>query len=375
MPAFLEKLFDTSDFPARWHCGHWTSAHGWTHIISDVSIMAAYSAIPIALAAFWWVKRSELAFPRLFWLFAAFIFSCGTTHLVEAIIFYHPIYRFSALMKVVTAVVSWATVIALVRAAPKAFELPGLRRVNERLERQLARNREVEEALRRSNRNLEAFSGVVTHDLKNPMSGSLFAAELLRETLDRGDLDQARTQVGPLLDSLGPMSRLIRDLHAEALSQQENPALEPLDLEAVLEETLAGLASRLRQAGAKVDVERPLPLVLGRKVLLVQLFGNLIENSVKYAGDEPPEITVVSTSGNGPTILVRDNGRGIAEGELERIFRHGERGANTGDTEGSGMGLSICRRIMENHGGSIAGRLHAGGGTEIELRFQGPAAD
>ena len=120
--ADLGILFDTSDCPARWRCGHWTSVHGWFHILSDIAIAGAYSMIPLALATYWWFKRAELAFPRLFWLFAAFIFSCGATHLVDAIIFYAPVYRFSALMKVITAVVSWGAVVALFRVAPKAFE-------------------------------------------------------------------------------------------------------------------------------------------------------------------------------------------------------------------------------------------------------------
>ncbi len=373
MPEFLKLLFDTSDFPARWNCGDWSPAHGWTHIISDIAIAAAYSVIPFALAAFWWVKRSELAFPRLFWLFAAFIFSCGTTHLVEAIIFYHPIYRFSGLMKAVTATVSWITVIAIIRAAPKALELPGLRRVNERLEVQLAKTREMEEMLRRTNHDLEAFSSVLTHDLKNPMSGSLFAAEMLRESVDKGDLGHAKEQVGFLLDSLGHMDRMIRELHAEALTQNHLDRLEPVDLEAVLETTLAGLQSRLRQAGAQVEIERPLPVVNGRHIQLVQLFGNIIENAVKYAADSPPRIRIHSSRDSG-SVLVRisDNGRGIPAADIDRLFEPRQRGDNATDADGSGLGLSICRQIMDRHGGSITATSPATGGTEIELRF--PAA-
>ena len=89
---FFSKLFDTSDFPARWRCGHWTPAHGWLHILSDVGVWAAYFAIPLVLGSFA-ARRRDLPFRRVFILFVAFILLCGTTHLMEAIIFWWPAYR------------------------------------------------------------------------------------------------------------------------------------------------------------------------------------------------------------------------------------------------------------------------------------------
>lgn len=150
----LRLLFDTSDFPARWNCGNWSPGHGWVHILADLGIATAYAMIPLAIARYCWVKRYELAFPKILWLFSAFIFSCGSAHLVEAILFWFPMYRFAALLKVVTAIMSWATVIAVIRIAPKALELPGLRRVNDELQQQLVVSREALEALERSNRDL-----------------------------------------------------------------------------------------------------------------------------------------------------------------------------------------------------------------------------
>src|SRR5262245_43914012 len=95
---FVRKLFDGSDFPARWTCGLWTPAHGWLHIVSDVAIWGAYMAIPVVLA-FFVRHRRDLPFPRIFWLFGAFIFACGTGHLIEATLFWHPAYRLSGLVK------------------------------------------------------------------------------------------------------------------------------------------------------------------------------------------------------------------------------------------------------------------------------------
>lgn len=149
MPAFLQKLFDTSDFPPRWRCGTWTEAHGWTHIVADVAIWAAYTTIPIALLVLARRHRGLLR-SRLFLLFALFILSCGATHLLEAVIFWHPVYRLAASMKVATAVLSWACAVALIRHAPQALSITRLGQLNADLRTEMARRAVVEEQLARS---------------------------------------------------------------------------------------------------------------------------------------------------------------------------------------------------------------------------------
>ena len=122
---FLSKLLDTSDFPARWSCGRWTAAHGWLHILSDLGVWSAYVAIPCVLG-FFLLRRKDIPFRTIFVLFGLFILACGTTHLMEVIIFWWPVYRLAGLIKLFTALVSWGTVLALVRVAPKvlAMRLP-----------------------------------------------------------------------------------------------------------------------------------------------------------------------------------------------------------------------------------------------------------
>lgn len=122
MLEFLAKLFDTSDFPARWHCGTWSEFHGWLHIVSDLAVFAAYITIPLVLLYFQ-RKRRDIPVPKVFFLFAAFVFSCGAVHFVEATIFWWPVYRVSGIVKLVTAIVSWATVIGLIRIVPLAIAM------------------------------------------------------------------------------------------------------------------------------------------------------------------------------------------------------------------------------------------------------------
>ena len=119
---FFQELFDTGRWPPRWHCGKWSEFHGWLYILSDVAIWAAYFTIPFLLIHFI-IRKKDIPFPKVFWLFGAFILACGLTHLVDALIFWVPIYNFSALLRFVTAIVSWATIFLLYRVLPDAFSL------------------------------------------------------------------------------------------------------------------------------------------------------------------------------------------------------------------------------------------------------------
>ena len=119
----LRGIFDSSGFTPRWSCGLWSPLLGWTHIVADLLIFAAYFAIPLSLVLIV-RKRRDAPYPGLLALFATFILCCGTTHLIEAIIFYEPVYRLSAIVKVATAIVSLLTAFVLIRALPAMLSAP-----------------------------------------------------------------------------------------------------------------------------------------------------------------------------------------------------------------------------------------------------------
>ncbi|MBI2826310.1 MAG: PAS domain S-box protein [Planctomycetia bacterium] len=143
----LTQLLDTDGFMPRWYCGDWSSALGWLHITSDVAIWGAYTAIPMVLIYFV-LNRRDVPFYRIFWLFGAFILACGTGHLIEAVIFWHPVYRLSGAVKLITAVVSWGTVVALIPVIPKALGLPGIARLNDALRKEVEDRKRTEQTLR-----------------------------------------------------------------------------------------------------------------------------------------------------------------------------------------------------------------------------------
>lgn len=146
---FFQKLLDTSDWPPRWHCGKWTEFHGWFYIISDLLIWSAYFAIPLIILKFI-SRRSKARFVRAYFLFAAFILACGSTHLLDAITFWFPAYRLNALVRFITGVVSWATVFYMIRIMPEAMTL----KTTEELEKEVQERRKVEEELRFTNQQL-----------------------------------------------------------------------------------------------------------------------------------------------------------------------------------------------------------------------------
>ncbi|MFH5802868.1 PAS domain-containing protein, partial [Alienimonas sp. DA493] len=156
--AFFANLFDTSDFPARWYCGSWTEPLGWLHVVSDLGIWFAYMTIPLGLLALMWQRsrqvpgtlkqrwRHAIPFPGLMVAFATFVLLCGLGHLVEAIIFWHPVYRFAGVLKAVTAIVSLGTAVGVLRAAPRLLALPHLEELSDELRRDRALMRAVIDA-------------------------------------------------------------------------------------------------------------------------------------------------------------------------------------------------------------------------------------
>jgi PAS domain S-box-containing protein len=150
MLSFLAQLLDTSDFPARWYCGNWSQAHGWLHILSDLGVWLAYVAIPCVLG-FFVLRRQHTPFRAIFLLFGAFILACGTTHLMEAMIFWWPAYRLAGLVKLSTAVVSWGTVAALITVTPRALAM----RSPDELQHEIDARKAAEDALQRANEQLD----------------------------------------------------------------------------------------------------------------------------------------------------------------------------------------------------------------------------
>lgn len=120
---FFTNLFEHSDFRSLWQSGSWTKFHGWLYIISDLLVWSAYFVIPILIMIFWARKYKRINFRALYFMFAGFILVSGATYFIDAMMFWVPVYRVSALMRLITGIISWITVFYVVKMLPVAFSL------------------------------------------------------------------------------------------------------------------------------------------------------------------------------------------------------------------------------------------------------------
>lgn len=140
---FFTRLFDDSDWPPRWHCGRWTEFHGWLYIVSDLLIWTAYFSIPLVILRYI-SKKQGLRFVRLYFLFAAFILACGSTHFLDAVAFWVPMYRLNALVRLITGILSWITVFSLVKLLPQAFSLKSQKELETEIEQRKAAEEQIQ---------------------------------------------------------------------------------------------------------------------------------------------------------------------------------------------------------------------------------------
>lgn len=222
------SIFDTSGFVARWDCGDWTALHGWTHIVSDTLIFLAYAAIPISLAIVAWRAGKRLPFGGVIWLFVAFIASCGLTHLIEAVIFFEPIYRVSAAMKVVTAVVSWATVFALMRVVPGVLALPELKLENDELRRWRQTSLTTSKTLARSHEELKRRNMTLSQS-RRATEQALRSAGAGAWRVDPGR-DLLEVDLSAVLEQLRAGAHLNGELSAEQVEEQVRSAISAMVL-------------------------------------------------------------------------------------------------------------------------------------------------
>ena len=235
------------------------------------------------------------------------------------------------------------------------------------LKRQQEDLRDKSRRLEESNRDLEQFAYVASHDLQEPLRMVAGYLSLVRRRYaDRLD-DNGREFISLAVDGAARMSRLISDLLEYSRVSTRAQDMQAVPAAAAVTRALSNLGAAIAEAGAEVAVADLLPVVRGDPAQVERLFQNLIGNAVKYrAPDHAPVITVGVEPG-GPSgfasFVVADNGIGIAPEDQERIFQIFTRLHGRTDYEGTGIGLAVCKRIIDRHGGSIAVRSALGAGA------------
>jgi len=203
------------------------------------------------------------------------------------------------------------------------------------------------------NAELEDFTHVASHDLQEPLRTLTAFSDLLHKDLDRSLPEKAAQDLGFITDAAKRMQTLIQDLLALSRAGRVTKKREKVSLGECVDRALEALAMRMKETGAQVTRDE-LPEVWGDLTLLTQLYQNLIGNALKFCGDQPPVIRLTAEERDGtPVFGVKDNGIGIESKYIEQIFQPFRRLHSRAQYEGSGIGLAICRKIVERHGGKI----------------------
>jgi PAS domain S-box-containing protein len=227
-----------------------------------------------------------------------------------------------------------------------------LRDVTERVRAEDALARQAQE-LARSNADLEQFAYVASHDLQEPLRMVASYTQLLARRY-RGKLDDdAHEFIGYAVDGVTRMQALIGDLLAYSRVGKGGGAVERADLEAVFQRTLDVLRTAIDESGAQVTAG-PLPTVEADPVQMGQVLQNLVGNGLKFHRAEPPRVHVSAERKDEEWVIsVRDDGIGIAPEYAQRIFVIFQRLHTRAEYAGTGIGLAICKKIVERHGGRI----------------------
>ncbi len=382
MLNFFSSLFGT-DFMPHGMCYLWRPAMLRLHAISDAMIAAAYFIIPVLLVRLV-RKRKYLNFGWMFWMFAAFILLCGTTHVLNIVTIWEPVYRFDGLVKLATGIVSLVTAVALFRMVPLILSLPlpqEMAAVNRALAQQIAINRKSEERLRllnseleqrvaertaaleRSNQDLAQFAYIASHDLQEPLRMVSTYTELVQKRYGPHLNEEAQAFMKYAADGSRRMQELIGDLLTYSQIERDAIPFRATSAGRAVDRALESLRLAIDQQNARIRVE-PLPLVYGDEGQLAQVFQNLISNSLKYRSRQSPEVhiwAVRADRGGEWRFYVKDNGVGFDIRFKDRLFNMFQRLETK--QPGTGIGLALCKKIIQYHGGQIDVESAPGAGT------------
>lgn len=229
--------------------------------------------------------------------------------------------------------------------------------------------------LERSNRELEEFAYVSSHDLQEPLRKiQAFGSRV--EEMEAAQLSKkGKDYLGRMLSASMRMQGLINDLLSFSRVSAKTKTFDKVDLNAVMREVLSDLEILIQETEARIIV-KPLPVIEADATQMRQLFQNLISNAIKFRGPNHPELTIESEeekNASGPTDYIKltfaDNGIGFDEKYLDRIFQIFQR-LDGRKFDGSGIGLAICRRIANKHGGTITAQSAPGEGATFYVTLK-----
>jgi len=370
---FITNIFGTESWPARWFCGTWSDFHGWLYIMSSLIIWAAYFAIPLSLIYLISKKKDTLPFQRIFWLFIIFILSCGLTHLVDALIFWYPVYRLSALVLFFTAIVSWITVIGIFKVVPAALTLKSPKQLEQIVIERTQQLEASNDNLIRLNKDMDNFIYSASHDLKSPVNNIEGLIQLLKLELDTTSNKTVNDLIGRIESSTAKVKNTVLNL-TDIVKIQSNPYqdIQMVDIRETIKEILLENEMIVQQSKAIITFSLNIEVIEYSKQAFKSILYNLIINAIKYRSPDRTPMIEVHSNYNPYTkrneISVKDNGLGIDLNLYrDKVFNLFKRFHD--HIEGSGIGLYIINKIVEGKGGKIEIESTVNAGSTFKVIF------
>jgi light-regulated signal transduction histidine kinase (bacteriophytochrome) len=328
-------------------------------------------------------KRRNVPFRHIFWLFGAFIFLCGTTHFMGWLVSFNPVYRLDGLIKIITGVISWATVGALFYVAPRALSM----KMPEELETEIEDRRKAQDELASTNEQLEersqqlrsalteleGFCYNISHDLRTPLRGIVGHSRIVIEEAGSNLDPESREHLVRLSLAANKMGKLIDDLLEFARLGRDAVTSQPVDLSALAEE----IARQYRtETDASIAVQPGMTAEGDSSLLFIALM-NLIENACKYVlpGEKPHIKVGTREDGETKVFFVKDLGIGFEMKYAEKILQPFQRLHRDEEYPGTGIGLANVKRIIDRHGGELWCESALGEGTTFYFTVDKPRPD
>ncbi len=413
---FVHNFFDSGNFIPHGHCYLWKPELVGLHILSDALIALSYYSIPLMLVYFV-SKREDVPFKGIFLLFGAFIISCGTTHIMEVWTLWHPTYWLSGAMKALTALISVYTALTLVPLVPQALALPSpaqleaanqalqdenaerkrvekelreykegleelveqrtseLAKTNEQLQQEIIQRKQSQERMgqllkeiKSANQELNDFAYVVSHDLKAPLRGISSLSEwLLSDYADKFD-SEGRELVNLMIARVHKLYNLIDGILKYSRLGRVKEEKRAVNLNDVVKDVIELICPL---DNIKIEIANELPVIFCDKTRIEQVYQNLISNAIKFLDKPQGKITIASIEDNDYwKLTVADNGPGIEQQHFARIFKIFQKLSNNQDSDSTGIGLSLVKKIVEMYGGNVWLESEVGQGSTFFFTFK-----
>lgn len=218
--------------------------------------------------------------------------------------------------------------------------------------------------LSEANQELEQFTSIVSHDLQEPVRTIKSFLQLIELKLNKGEHDNLNTYITKSINAANRMRELIQNLLQYSQLAKIDVVKEKVEVKALLNEVTQNLKTAIENSNAQISIETDVDSVEGDRVQLVQLIQNLLSNALKFTNTDRPKIRIESFRENGHVkFAVTDNGIGIPQNDLNKVFEIFRRLNTKKEYPGTGIGLAICKKIVDRHGGRIWPESKPGEGT------------